>query len=189
MNSFVKGLVGMGSVLASLSKKENVFQKTLLWGVCIVIAMLCVGCLTQAAPLLAPNASQGVVTIKRADSSINKNRDLEIYLDGRKEGAGVKSGDQGQVLVMNGLHNIQVKILKDSSQLLTFEASSDVIEFYVNYEGSGRKKELNIIKMSGGNGNANKNSNSSAPAPVINIQVDNSSKNSSSSDNSSVVGD
>jgi hypothetical protein len=187
MNGVVKGLAGMSSVLASLSRKENVFQKTFLLGICIVIAMLCAGCVTQAAPLLSPNASQGVVTVKRADSSINTNKGLEIYLDGRKEDTLVKSGGQGQVLVMNGLHNIQVKVMKDTSQLLTFEASSDVIEFYVNYEGSGRKKELNIIKTSGGN--ANTSSNASAAAPVINIQVDNSSKNSSSSDNTSVVGD
>jgi hypothetical protein len=146
----------------------------------IVLAIVFSGCVSVPIQDPVPNGSQSVVTVRRAESDVNKKKLLLLYIDGRVE-KNVLNGGKGSVLVMNGLHNVQVEINKDKSQMLTFDGNSEVVEFYANYEGSGRSRQLNLVKTSGGNTRA---ANTTA-APVINIQVDNSSSNTAAGGNSS----
>jgi hypothetical protein len=160
------------------------------------------GCLSAPKGPLSPNASQSVVTVRRASSPTEKKGAMVVLIDGRKEAEGVKNGGQTQTLVMNGIHNIQVSIGKFQSQMLTFDCASEVVEFYANFEGEKtlfkNTTQLSLMKTSGGTGAGEKAA--ATAGPVINIQVDNSSSNTSnsggntmtsttSSDNSSVVGD
>ena len=130
-------------------------KKTILGTLVLVLvfSFILEGCASrgQTVAPLAPNVSQFVITIKRSVSDTAKKKDLEIYLDGRKEAVTVKNGGQGQILVRNGIHNLQVKAGKKfSSQLLSFEGNSEVVEFYVNFEGRKKRTQLNLIKTAGG---------------------------------------
>ena len=149
----------------------------------LTIGLIVIGCVSVPEGQLSPNNSQSVVSVRRSNSNIEKGRRMEIFIDGRSQNKTVENGGQGQVLVMNGLHNIQVKVGKLESQMLTFDCSSEVVEFMANFEG---KKDLHLTKLSGGNRATSANSNQ----PSINITVDNSSSNtanSSSSGNTSNV--
>ena len=160
-------------------------QKKLLGIVIWLMAVFIVtSCLSVSHGPLSPNASQSVITVKRSSSEIEKNKPMEVYIDGRQQKT-VANGGQEQSLVMNGLHNIYVKVGKKfQSQMLTFDCSSEVIEFFANFEGSkgvlglGSTMQLNLTKISGGDGQKTA-SNSNVPA--ISITVDNSSSNTASS--------
>ena len=130
-------------------------KKTIL-GTLVLILMfsfILEGCRSSGQTVVlpfAPNVSQFVITVKRGDSGIGRKNIMEIYLDGRKEAVTVKNGGQGQILVRNGIHNIQVRVGKFQSQLLSFEGNSEVVEFYANFEGYKRTTQLNLVKTSGG---------------------------------------
>jgi hypothetical protein len=146
------------------------------------------GCISMVEIQPSPNSSQSVITVKRSNSNVEARSPMEIFIDGRKEGKAVANGSQGQALIMNGLHNIQVKVKRYQSQMLTFDCKSEVVEFYANFEGAkglfSNNIQLNLIKTSGGTGGNSANNNASPP-PAINITVDNSSSNSSASSGNS----
>jgi len=174
-------------------KKETFMKKSKLLIVGTIVLLMAFGlviggCFSMAETQLSPNSSQSVTIVKRASSDVEKNKVMDVYIDGRKEGKPILNGSQGQMMTMNGLHNIQVKVGNFQSQLLTYDGRSEVVEFYVNFEGKGKARQLNLLKVSGGNGGTNTANTPAAgasSAPVINITVDNSSSNTASSDNSS----
>jgi len=165
-------------------------SKLLIVGVIVMLmafGLVLGGCFSTPETQLSPNSSQSVTVVKRASSDVEKGKDMDVYIDGRKEGKPISNGSSGQMMTMNGLHNIQVKIGNYQSQLLTYDGRSEVVEFYVNFEGNGKARQLNLLKISGGNGGntASTPAGGTNNAPVINITVDNSSSNSASSNNSS----
>ena len=152
-----------------------------------VFIVLCVSCMTTVGGQLSPNASQSVLNIRRGDSGTENGKKMEVYVDGRKDSATIANGQQGSLLVMNGLHNIYVKIGKYQSQMLTFDPQSEVVEFFAHFEGSkglfSNTLQLNLTKTSGATGKID--TSTAASQPVINIQVDNSSSNTASSSGNS----
>jgi len=163
--------------------KRKIIPHLITIGVVIMLFILGLSCITVTPNIqLTPNASQSVVRVKRSFSDTEKKTQMEVYIDGRPEPLQVANGVQGQYQVMNGLHNIFVKIgKKHQSQMLTFDGQSEVVEFFVNFEGSGRNARLNLIKTAGGDGKKEAASNS----PTIILNVDNSSSNTSSSSGNS----
>jgi len=147
-------------------------MKVFLSVMALIILGLACGCVSVPEGQLSPNASQSVINIRRASSNIEKNKPMLIFVDGRQQQRHIINGGQGQVLTMNGLRNVYVKVGNYQSQMLTINAQSEVIEFFVNFEESrqGRRTvtDLNITKVSGGDINT-ANNNTNAPAPVINI--------------------
>jgi hypothetical protein len=117
----------------------------------LVFGLTVVGCVSVGVTgPLAPNVSQFVITVKRADSGTKARNQMEMYLDGRKSGDTIENGGQRQILVGNGIHTLYVKVGKYQSQMLTFEGNSEVIEFYANFEGRRSHIQLNLVKTFGG---------------------------------------
>lgn len=170
----------------------------------IVFVFLCLtstGCISVSNDSqLSPNASQSVVLMRRASSSEERNKAMEIFIDGRVQSQKIKNGEHGQTLIMNGLRNIYVKIGKHQSQTLTFNAQSEVIEFLVNFEetrsssmlsilpGFGSKTHLNLTKVSGGDINtANTGSEtnvSASPTIILNLDASSTTTVNTGDDNS-----
>jgi hypothetical protein len=170
-----------------LPEEEKMVKNYLFFGLLVVLTIT--SCISMAEIPPSPNSSQSVITVKRSSSNIEARRQMEILIDGRKEGKQVANGSQGQALIMNGLHNIQVKVGRYQSQMLTFDCRSEVVEFYANFEGArslfGNTTQLNLIKTSGGSGGSASSGNNSDAQPTINITVDNSSSNSAASSGNS----
>lgn len=149
-------------------------------------AVAIASCVSVSEGQLSPNSSQSVISIRRGSSGEEKRKALEIIVDGRREAGTIPNGGRGQALIMNGLHNVQVRIGKYQSQMLTIDCTSEVVEFLANFEGENRlfsnTLQLNLTKLSGGE---RKTADAGNNTPVINIQVDNSSSNSSSSSGNS----
>lgn len=131
------------------------------------------GCVSvQTEGQLSPNASQSVLNIRRTSSGIEEKKAMDIFVDGRQQPKQINNGGQGQLLVMNGLRNVYVKVGNYQSQMLTINAESEVIEFFVNFEevkqGRNTVRNLNLTKISGGDIN-NARNNTNSPAPIINV--------------------
>jgi hypothetical protein len=182
-------------------KEKKMAKKGLLGGILgLAVVFFAASCVSVGVGHLSPNASQSVINVRRSSSATEKGKKMEVYIDGRIQKNTVENGGEGSFLTMNGLHNIHVKIKKHQSQMLTFDCSSEVVEFLVNFEGSegflgiGNTLQLNLTKISGGDGNKNVPNN--ATMPSITVNVDNSSSNTASSsgntstnNNSQNVGD
>jgi hypothetical protein len=163
----------------------------------LTLVLIAAGCVSVDRGPLSPNASQSVITVRRASSGTAKKEPMILYIDGRQEGKEITNGASEQALIMNGLHNVQVKVgKKHESQMLTFDCKSEVVEFYANFEEGGGgslkrgKTQLNLVKISGGTGgNMAGGNNAPAPAaaPVFNITVDNSSSAGNTSTNTNTT--
>jgi len=98
---------------------------------------------SQSSSRVTPAVSQTVITIQRHPRNKDKNKAMEVYLDGRlytttakkPKAITIKNGGALSIPVNNGVHTIYVKVGKNQSDTLNFTANGETVAFVASVEG------------------------------------------------------
>jgi hypothetical protein len=115
---------------------------------------------SQSSSRVTSAVSQTVVTIQRHSRDKDKNKPMEVYLDGRLYTSSAKkpkamtiaNGSMLSIPVNNGVHTIYVKVGKNQSDTLNFTADGETVAFVASVEGGVRgliqdTKDLNTEEI------------------------------------------
>jgi len=97
----------------------------------------------QSSSKVTAAASQTVVTIQRHPRDNDKNKAMEVYLDGRlytttgkkPKAITIENGTMLSIPVFNGVHTIYVKVGKNQSDTINFTADGTTVAFVASVEG------------------------------------------------------
>lgn len=123
-------------------------NKNLLVGLGLLVVSLVFPLIaeSQSSSKVTAAVSQTVVTIQRHPRNNDKNKEMEVYLDGRlytttgkkPKAITIENGSMLSIPVNNGVHTLYVKVGKNQSDTLNFTADGATIAFVASVEGGIR---------------------------------------------------
>jgi len=109
----------------------------------LLILLFLVGCYTP--PPVRPNVSQTVITIQRYPSRIDAKKQMEVYIDDKKNQYTIGDGLSVSIPVNDGVHFIYVQVGKNKSETLNFTAAQKTVSFIASVEGGAFKKTKVVL--------------------------------------------